>query len=675
LAGPRSLVGLLAGQAVHLVGITIVLAAHPGWPLWPAPLVLLAILLPQIPLLARRQRPHLAALAPLGIAYAAAGLKLLYRWLGLTVMGWHGSVFPNPMTSLFYLDGIVLAVVAYSLLCQVYLLAKELERPAILWTGAVAGLLLATSIWSGVVYFGKRTHGATASDPYAYAQMAVDLAERGTFLHRFSLFEEVIPLGIAWAPLQPVGYHIPRNALGDCPSVWATGASVLLAAGYKLLGETGLYVTTPVVGLLALAATWFLVQEALRGQSRAMRFMTAGLAVVLLATSPEYVDRLLVPMADAAAALFTVLTLALALGGMRQLSEGQHGLGWFLLAGIAFAWAYWVRHTQIVLAIPVLLAMALGVRKARSGSWSSILSSRPFLAAVFAFLGAALLFAVPDIFYRWQVFGSPWATETTELALMSVQNIVPAGSRMLRVALIAGEWGYLFPLAAYGLYRLVRDHRPVAAILGSAFAVVLLVHLTYSALRLRDLISLFPLVDVAVAYGAVVLIRKVRASARLQSSSAHLAPPLLALTVTLWVISSLGLARWAMIDNLWERGWASFGYMRQENRAAFDRLAELTPPEAIIGASLDAGAVTMYTGRDAIRPYDSWTGEEWALFLKAMRTAGRPVYLLDDGGLMDQFIEQERTRFTLTPIAELQVPLFSATDRETGWLYRLEWKQ
>jgi hypothetical protein len=101
----------------------------------------------------------------------------------------------------------------------------------------------------------------------------------------------------------------------------------------------------------------------------------------------------------------------------------------------------------------------------------------------------------------------------------------------------------------------------------------------------------------------------------------------------------------------------------------------LTPPEAIIGASLDAGAVTMYTGRDAIRPYDSWTGEEWALFLKAMRTAGRPVYLLDDGGLMDQFIEQERTRFTLTPIAELQVPLFSATDRETGWLYRLEWKQ
>ena len=131
-----------------------------------------------------------------------------------------------------------------------------MDRPAALWRWAVAGLLVVTLAWAGVVYFGKRTHGATASDPYAYAQMGVDLAENGTFLHRFSLFEQVMPLDIAWAPLQPVGYHIPRNEPGDCPSVWATGASVLLAAGYKLLGEVGLYVTTPIVALLALAATW-----------------------------------------------------------------------------------------------------------------------------------------------------------------------------------------------------------------------------------------------------------------------------------------------------------------------------------------------------------------------------------------------------------------------------------
>jgi hypothetical protein len=139
-----------------------------------------------------------------------------------------------------------------------------------------------------------------------------------------------------------------------------------------------------------------------------------------------------------------------------------------------------------------------------------------------------------------------------------------------------------------------------------------------------------------------------------------------------WVILSLALSRWAMIDNVWKPGWASFGYMRAEHRAAFDRLAELTPPEAIIGASLNAGAVMLYTGRDAIRPYDSWTRQEWHIFQEAMSADQRPVYLLDDGGLMAEFIkEQDPAR--LTRIEELVIPLFNTQDRETGWLYRLEW--
>jgi hypothetical protein len=113
--------------------------------------------------------------------------------------------------------------------------------------------------------------------------------------------------------------------------------------------------------------------------------------------------------------------------------------------------------------------------------------------------------------------------------------------------------------------------------------------------------------------------------------------------------------------------------MRAEHRAAFDRLAELTPPESIIGASLNAGAVMLYSDRDAIRPYDSWTDDEWGIFLEAMRARGRPIYLLDDGGLMAEFIEEERDSQRLTPVEELTIPLFYTRDRETGWLYRLEW--
>ncbi len=658
--------------ACHLLGTGLVLTARYDWPIWTAPLVLLGLLAPQVPLLLQHRPPRLMALTPLVGAYAATILWITYETLGITVLGWQGLVFPNPMVSLFYVDGVILAALAYTLLCQLNVTASTLGKPVSFWHWALAGLLLLTLIWTSIVYFGKRTHGATASDPYAYAQMGVDLAERGTFLHRYSLFEQVMPLDIAWAPLQPVGYRIPVNDWGDCPSVWATGASVLLAAGYLLLGESGLYVTTPVVALLALAATWALVQEVLRGESKAVRYLTAALAVTLLASSPEHVDRLLVPMADAPAQLFTVLTLLFALRGMRQLEQGHHGFWSFILSGTFFAWAYWVRHTQLVLALPVILAIALGARRGwRQGRPSTEVRWSHLLLLLLSFFAAALLAALPDIIYRWRVFGGPFITETTELPLMGVQHIGPVAWQMLRDALVAGEWGYLFPLALYGGYRLARDRRREAIVLGSALAAVLLVHLTYRSLRLRDLLSLFPLVDLAVAYGAVALVRHVRTIT--QGRMARLGASLLSAGAVAWIVLSLALARWAMIDNLWKQGWASFGYMRPEHRAAFDRLGELTPPDAVIGASLNAGAVMMYTSRDAIRPYDSWTDDEWVIFLDAMQTNKRPVYLLDDGGLMAEFIEQKRTRHRLTPIAELHIPLFYTRDRESGWLFRLEW--
>ena len=209
--------------------------------------------------------------------------------------------------------------------------------------------------------------------------------------------------------------------------------------------------------------------------------------------------------------------------------------------------------------------------------------------------------------------------------------------------------------------------------MGAAFVGVLLVHLTYRSLRLRDLLSLFPLLGLAVAYGAASLVSRVRALTH--GHLDRLGPALLSTAIVIWAILSLASARWAMIDNLWKPGWASFGYMRAEHRAAFDRLADLTPPNAVIGASLNSGAVMLHAGRDAVRPYDSWTDQEWDLFLDTMQASGRPVYLLDDGGLMADFIAKEANRRHLTPAEALQVPLFYTQDRETGWLYRLEWDQ
>jgi hypothetical protein len=56
-----------------------------------------------------------------------------------------------------------------------------------------------------------------------------------------------------------------------------------------------------------------------------------------------------------------------------------------------------------------------------------------------------------------------------------------------------------------------------------------------------------------------------------------------------------------------------------------------------------------------------------------MHAQERPVYLLDDGGLMAEFIAKEQNRHRLTAIEELSMPLFYAQGRDRGWLYRLEW--
>jgi hypothetical protein len=639
----------------------------------------------------------------LGI-YFVAVVWSLYDLLGISIVGWQGLAFPDPMTSFFYFDGILLACIVYSLLCSLAVSKVGISpmpsaaapepgaRPGgALWRWAAVALLLATSAWAAVVYLGKRTHGATASDPYAYSQMAVDLATRGTLLHRFTLFQDIAPLGIAWGPVVPVGYHLPQTAWGDSPSVWATGASVLLAGAYRVLGEVGLYVTTPILALLALLATWALVQEVLRAESRLVRCVTGALTVALTATSPEHVDRLLVPMADAAAQLFTLSTLLFCLRAMRWLGESpRRAVAPLVLAGTSFAWAYWVRHTQLVLFLPVCLGILLASLRARGkgGSMAAALqggtvnprdgrTGRGALSVLWpplVFSVAALLMAVPDTLYRLRVFGSIFATETTELPFMGLQYVGTMAWQTLRDFLVAGEWGYLFPFALVGSILLVRRHRRESVVLGGAVALVLVVHLSYRFLRLRDLISLFPLVNLAASYGSVRLVQSFRSVAHHSRQQRRLGSSLLASASVAWVVLSIALARWTMIDDLCWPGWASFGYMDAIQRQAFERLAELTPPQAVIGASLNAGAVMLYSGRDAFRPADTWTDDEWSIFVGAMRSNSRPIFLLDDSSAMASFIHAQESSFRLVPIEPVFVPVFDVRvqERDAGWLYRLE---
>jgi len=107
------------------------------------------------------------------------------------------------------------------------------------------------------------------------------------------------------------------------------------------------------------------------------------------------------------------------------------------------------------------------------------------------------------------------------------------------------------------------------------------------------------------------------------------------------------------------RGFSAFGYLVREQRASFTQIGRLTPPNAVIGCSLNSGPVDLYAGRLTFRPAN-WTPDQMTTFVRALRAEGAPVYLLDDGAEMAGAIQALRAQFTLREIARLDVPYYFA---------------
>jgi len=506
-----------------------------------------------------------------------------------------------------------------------------------------------------------RTHGVTASDPYAYTQMAIDLVERGTPQHSFPIAALARDLGLPTWPTVHIGYH-PPGPDNRAPTMWSIGWPLLLAPAYWIGGLEAIYWAAPLIGLLALLATALLVDEALKSLPRGTRWSIAALCCALVATSPESSERLLVPMADAAAQLFAILTLWLLLrGGRVQTARAAvlHGT----LAGACFGAAYWVRHPLLPLSAAAAAAALFGSlrvpllrsRRGRvstpSGAQGQELggtTQRPWWALLVSFALAALLVALPDLAYHKTAYGGWLTSESSEWFLISAKNVGRALSGVLQQGLLRREeTGYLAPLALYGAWLLWRLHRRAAVILSTAFVAVLAFHLLYEALRPRDLIAVLPLLYLCAAYGWVNAWRRLR----------WLKTPGAALLLVCLVV--LLFARSTHVLSLpWRRGVTTFGHVPATQAAAFERLGELTPENAVIGSMLNGGAVELHAGRTAIHP-SPWTEAELYAWTDALLAQGRPFYLLDDGEEMPPLIERMSLRYRLQPVALLGLPYFA----------------
>ena len=654
---PSSLSFSLSLLSLHLLGLALVSRlAH--WPLWFAPLLLAAFCLPQLLL----RRWLVESLAPLFALYFLAVLRFFVVYaLGQEVPA-----------SLSYEAALAVSGVWAGL---IYL--KAVRRLRYAW----AALALAASAWLAYLSWANQPAGVTGSDPFVYAQMGIDLARRGTPRHLFPLAPFAAGLGLPTLPTTHVGYVLP-DAQGLAPTVWPPGYSLLLAIAYRAAGEKGMLSLNVWIGLASMALTLGLTVLLCPARWRHLA-LGAGLgAAAIAATSPEQFIRLVVPLADGAAQLLTTVAIGGALYAVRFLNHNERKgvvgnvkflnifasfapplrssrlsstLG--LLTGLAIATAYSMRYTQVLIG-PGILA----------GAWAGIRDAHCRRVFVGTFILAALIGATPDAAYRTSLYGAPWRFGTGELALFAWGAFPEALSRLGAEWLSGREFGWLWPLAVVGVVYLWRRNRFALSALTLTCGPLVVFHLWYPFLRLRDLLSIYPpLAALCGIGGAVVVMALARRGTAVR----------LATIIGLFALVGLRLASMPGA----QPGFFTFGYLRAEQRQDLERIDSLTEPGAVIACSLNSGAVELYGRRETVRPGNllqpglGWGTEQWLTFVSALRNAKRPLYLLIDSPEMDAPLEAVRARYGVRQVAELRVPVYFAgggSENMTVPLYRVE---
>ncbi len=422
---------------------------------------------------------------------------------------------------------------------------------------------------------------------------------------------------------------MPQDARREATTVWPPGYAVFTGLAYRLSGEAGLYLVTPLLSLLSLAAAGWLAYQVVRSaycvsdtryaprstlhaprstlhapRSTPSIAAVVALTVFLTATSYQQVEWQLIPMADVAAQLFSVLALALALlSGRRTTDDGRRtavvrrlsSVVFPAMSGLCLGIAFSIRYTQVLIA--PALALALWLHPSQEAAGVRVRVTRIAVCAFFALLAAA-----PVLIYHTAAFGSPLHTGSEEWSNFSLTRLPETLGRILSELNSHREYGLLTLFIAFGVYALWRAERRVLWVLAAYVLPLFVFHVAYWPLRLRDILSLFPVFNLLAALGAVWVVERGAWSverARFASRST-----LHALRIGLLIALSFAIVLRSM-DTLAlpiTRGFGAFGYLVREQRESFARLAELTPPDAVVGSSLNSGAVDLHAGRRRSAP-------------------------------------------------------------------------
>jgi hypothetical protein len=656
----------LAWVAFNAIALAVVVANInlPGVFALPLLLLLMAPVLIAFVVRAVRREPlhlrHLASLAPLTVTYITALLSVFK----VEVNGVINGVFFVPLSL------IVTSAVAFVIAGR-FAIHKRIEKGDWRFVRASAVVLVVAALgWSAWAALTLRTHGVTGSDPYAYAQMGIDLATRGTVFHPFPLVKETYALNIASYPITHIGYRIPADASREATTVWPPGYAVFTALAYLAGGETGVYLITPLLNLISLiVVAWFaltmLSQRLLRhstppptlpqrreekfADSNTFAIAVAALTVALTATSYQQVEWQMIPMADVAAQLFTLLAVGIAFSARGSLAKA-------VLSGMLLGIAYNIRYTQVLACVPIALAL-LHTETQNIERRTGFDISRRSLTLIVVCAGAALIAVLPTLIYHQVAFGNPLATGSEELSNFSLTLAPQTLLRALGELNWYREFGLLTPFILIGVIAMWREHQPATLVLLTLIAVLFGFHILYAYLRLRDILFLFPVFYLFAAYGIVRSF--VWLNGRTSSISRHASNVMRLALVTFLFATSFMLVLRSMetLALPVTRGFAAFGYLVKEQRASFDALAAMTPANVVIGTSLNSGAIDLHSDRDTYRPA-TWTPDELTKFVDLLHSEGRPVFLVNDGDALRDSLATLQARYTVREAGRIDVPYY-----------------
>ena len=637
--------------AIHALGIAALYFYFPIAWLW---LIVAAFAIVASRFTSGQQTRYLSVtfLAPFGFVYFLILLRFVYgHVLNRTASGYYDDALPDWRVPLLHIQAAAIAASIYTAICLVMMIIRSRQR-AIFFATILPSMVAA--LWASVLFIGQRTRGATGSDPYAYAQMGVDLATHGTPVHRYIIFPEIANVGIPWYPIVHIGYHLPGNLDGDAVSVWPIGGAFAYALAGRIFGEQAMYWVNPLFSLLCALMAGLLAWELTRHEATLRRALVAALTVTFVASARVQVDWAIVTMADAQAEFFSMLTIYFGLRALRDTNAKERNAKWTLLAGTALAAAYWVRHTQIILfpALAILLCLQNGTRSSR-------------LRALVIAGACALLLALPDLWYHQLYLGGWLHPESAELALFSFGAIADTSQRLYQAAFAGNEFGWLALFVIYGGFQFARRAKVEFTALAVWLVGSLAIHLPYAALRLRDLLPEFPVFAFAAGYGITLIIFQ-----RLRSRSTH--AQVIAGIVVFASLELLTLRLWNTVPRVWEPPQPIFGYMNQVERESFSQIAALTPLDAVIGATLDDGAIDLYSQRSTFRPGD-WTANDLREFIRVIRIRHSGIYLLEDSAVISSVVTDLSQDFRVVRIATFDVPLFgNAPIANPGALWRID---